>query len=284
MQEFIGIEQTPFASLPSNFPVLSPEEARAYSIHSEAEPAVFNREYTQYTGSKRTRNVYRAAEQDVQLDILHLKNAYIVRHLGVCTAEGVFLGPEYVGRFSPHYARHDENASLLFPSPQTALPTFQNVGPIPVIEQECYYAGLNQFGYGHTLIEATPRLWGLERLKQPMLIAVSEQQEIVSACTEALFPGQHRVFTFEDITLVRDLYVASQPVKLGSYCGGKALSMPGRVGEYYLSRRDHTDFPRKLYVTRAGWKRALRNEEVFTKVLRKQGFHLCAPERLPLRD
>ena len=89
--------ETPFFKNRENLKTLSYQETvDRYSFYREPADIIQAREYSLYRdGQKSSESVI--CEDSIDLHILHLKNSYIIRGVGIYTEEGDFIHPYFVG-------------------------------------------------------------------------------------------------------------------------------------------------------------------------------------------
>ncbi len=275
----IPFTKTPFSVKDSLYNVLSYDDtARRYSVHRQQGDMVSRREYTKYE-DRHTEQKFITHDMPVDLHILHLKNAYIVKDVGVFTEDGHFIHRFFVGRSDADIFEGDASKIRVSEKRWRRLAR----AAVPIVEEDCFYGDIRDHGYGHFLLECIPRLWALPHIRPDLKIATSVNLPVYKRCLDGLGETRHQAFNYGNIVFCKSLYVATQPIFLYAYVERQAQKVWGKIGQAYQSylSAEERKKAEKIYVSRRGIeRRTLIDQNEIEGIFQKRGFHICYPEDL----
>jgi hypothetical protein len=165
-------------------------------------------------------------------------------------------------------------------------------GPVEAtaeIPGEALYLGWFSTHFGHFLIEAMARWWGVRHVdpRMPLLWQTPPNPNVESANRILSMFGldQHRVSLVSEPTRVRRLVIPDLMLEERHYIHKDAGIPFWEIGERLAGQPALTDQP--LYLSRSNLtapKRRLDQAPLFEAFLASQGWRIVQPERLPIKE
>lgn len=158
--------------------------------------------------------------------------------------------------------------------------------PRPVTQHGHYYtiASLYSYGYAHWILDALPRLFGLERLP------ADEIQTIVSEPLKSWQKESLAMLGLDNMKLIAldHRHLQLDVLYFPSYVGGPGNPHPWAcqwLRSYLLKGCEPGRSRRRIYITRRlAERRRIANEDELEPILSKNGFEIIEAERLSFRE
>ena len=216
----------------------------------------------------------------VDLSILELKNAFIVRHVGIITSEGQMLHPYFCGQpdqadlvqYESDPDTHIINADVLSKLQKSAMHIF---------EEKCFYLMCRQNGHGHFILEVLPKLWARPHLKQEMKFLLYPNIKGYARCLEPFAASQAVVEMNAHILFCETLYVATQPLYLKKHFTKEAIDVWRTIGNHHTNRWPVNMGPKKVFISRSKIsRRNLVDNDQVENIFKQNGFSIVNPEKM----
>jgi hypothetical protein len=189
---------------------------------------------------------------------------------------------------TPHVLERDEKSSAATEPRTIDVPVDLDIVEAPVL-----FVGSIWPHYGHYIIDGMSRFWALDQAPSLPLLMQSRppvrdhSQAYITQIHDRLDLGSRSVISPDRPTLFRTVHVV-RPAFLHTFRAYKCHQTPHlKVASSILSEPDNENFPKRLYLTRSLLKsheRSAAEELHMEEKLRKNGFAVIAPERIPFPD
>ena len=259
------------------------EAAERYAVYSEPSPFDMTKEYTLHDANS-ARPARLTLLKNADRHLLFLEDAYVMFKVGVFTKEGKWLPSLYTSKTNT--TRGSIRKSRLKFTDFWWKELSRSRAAIS--RKPNYYADSSYSGYGHFLLEALPRCWGLPHANTSglhILSGAKKRRALLGKCLPALGLPPSRLKAYDELIFCKKLYVATQPAFIGQYVYPEARDVWDKVGAYYANRGRKEATPKKVYVSRSGAsRRVLKNQAVIEEFFARNGYFICRPETMKFTD